>query len=452
MNSVSSKPEVAAYREHVNPQWVRMLDTLEMNVQYERCAGAELFTSDGRRILDFLSGYCVYNMGHNHPDVIAAVKAELDRMGPTMLQSHVPELAGELARRLTGLAGGRLSHVSFCSSGSEGVDTVIKFSRNFTRRPGVLYAKDGFHGLTCSSLSLMSDPFWREGFGPMLPETEAVEFNDLAALEKKLATKKFAVYITEPVQAEAGIRLPEGDYLKEAQKLCRKYGTLFALDEVQTGMYRTGKFLAAHHYGVEPDFAVIAKALSGGLVPSAAVMMSKPVCEAVYSSLERSMIHASTFGENGLAMRAGLAALDVLERGGLGARGEALGMKLRAKIEGALSKYEMFKTVRGLGMLSGIEFRAPERLKLRLAYEAFRRIHEGVFGQLLVMSLFKQKNILTQICGNQFMVLKVAPPLVISEEQIDTFVPAITGVVEAIHSSDAFWSEGIALVTRALKR
>jgi ornithine--oxo-acid transaminase len=236
------------YEKYVNPQWVRLLDVLQMNVEYARCIGAELHTTDGRRILDFISGYCVHNVGHNHPRVIAALKHELDRNGPAMLQSHVSDVAGELAARLCERAGGRLTKAFFDSSGSEGIETVLKFARAHTARPGVLYAAGGFHGLTCGALSLMSNPFWREGFGPMLPDTEAVPFGDLDELARRLATRRFAAFILEPIQAESGVLVPPREYLQQAQALCRRHGTLLVLDEVQTGMYRTGRFLAAHHF------------------------------------------------------------------------------------------------------------------------------------------------------------------------------------------------------------
>ena len=158
--STRSSISLSSYADHVNPQWVRLLNLLDMNVVYERCVGTELFTVDGRRVLDFLSGYCVHNTGHNHPRIIAALQDELERRGPAMLQSHVPELAGELARRLTKLAGGRLTKVFFSSSGSEGVETVIKFSRAHTGRSGLLYADGAFHGLTCGALSLMQGSVW----------------------------------------------------------------------------------------------------------------------------------------------------------------------------------------------------------------------------------------------------------------------------------------------------
>jgi ornithine--oxo-acid transaminase len=438
------------YAEHVNPQWVRLLDLLQMNVQYERCSGCELFTTDGRRILDYLSGYSVHNTGHNHPAIVAALRDELDRNGPVMLQSHVPGLAGQLAQRLVERAGGRLKRVFFCSSGSEGVEAAIKFSRAFTRRSGLLYAENAFHGLTCGALSLMSDPFWREGFGLLLPDAEAVPFGSADALEAQLSTRKFAAFIVEPIQAEAGIRLPEPGYLKAAETLCRRYGTLFVLDEVQTGMYRTGPFLAAHRFNVEPDMVVLAKALSGGLIPVGALLTSEAVSDSVYSSLKRAIVHTSTFSENGLAMRAGLATLDVLEEESLGERAAALGVELRRRLTEALAPYELVRQVRGEGMLSGIEFAPPRQLRLRVAFETFRRIHPAMFGQVLVMRMFRDHGILTQICGNNFMVLKVAPPLVVTGEQIAEFVAAVTEVVELAHSSGAFWSEALGLARRAV--
>ena len=225
------------YAKHVNRQWVRLLDLLEMNVPYERCSGAELYTSDGRRIVDFLSGYCVHNVGHNHPDVVEALQNELARCGPAMIQTHVADLAGELAERLCARAGGRLRKVFFASSGSEGVEAAIKFARAHTRRPGILAAEHAFHGLTCGALSLMSDEFWQEGFGPLLPETTIIPFGSVEALERKLKSKRFAAFIVEPIQSEAGVRIPDPDYLRNAETLCRRYGTLFVLDEVQTGMY-----------------------------------------------------------------------------------------------------------------------------------------------------------------------------------------------------------------------
>ena len=439
------------YAERVNPAWVRLLDLLQMNVRYERCLGAELFTADGRRILDFLSGYCVHNAGHNHPDVVRALQLELERCGPAMIQTHVADLAGELAEKLCERAGGRLRRAFFCSSGSEGVEAAIKFARAHTKRSGILAAEHAFHGLTCGALSLMSDDFWREGFGPLLPGSEFVPFGDVAALDQALRSKKFAAFVVEPIQSEGGVCIPDASYLRTAESLCRRYGTLFVLDEVQTGMYRTGPFLAAHHFKVEPDMVILAKALSGGLVPCGAVLMSDAVCDSMYSSLPRAFVHTSTFSENGLAMRAALATLDVLEREDMGSRSTEAGEYLCSRLVDALRDFEMVKDVRGLGLLMGIEFQAPRQLKLRIPFEAFGAVHGGMFGQILVMRLFRDWGFLTQVCGNNFMVLKVAPPLVMTNAQLDSFVTAIHDVVGLADSPGAFWSEALGLARRAFR-
>jgi ornithine--oxo-acid transaminase len=439
------------YEEHVNPQWVRLLELLRMNVSYRKCLGTELFTTEGEVYLDYLSGYCVYNVGHNHPQIVQAVKDELDRSGPSMLQSHIPELAGELAGRLCRLAGGRVTRAFFPSSGSEGVEAAIKFSRATTKRNGILYAENGFHGLTCGALSLMSNEFWREGFGPLLEDTQAVPFGSIEALEKQLKTRKFASFISEPIQSEAGINLSTREYMQKAQELCRKYGTLFVLDEVQTGLHRTGPFLAAHHYGVEPDMVILAKAMSAGLIPVGAVLMTDEICDSVYSSLKKAFIHTSTYSENGLAMRAALTTLDVLESQQLGAESTQKGEYLRTKLNERLSRHDMFKEVRGEGLLNGIEFKAPTSMAMKMSFAAFKTIHPAMFGQMLVMRLFRNEKILTQICGNNFMVLKVAPPLVVTEAQMDRFVDAIDKGMEEIHGSGAFWTEALGLARRAAK-
>jgi ornithine--oxo-acid transaminase len=219
---------------------------------------------------------------------------------------------------------------------------------------------------------------------------------------------------------------------------------------VQTGMYRTGAFLASHHYGVEPDMVILAKALSGGLVPIGAVLMTDGIYERVYDSLKRAIIHTSTFSENGLAMRAGLATLDVLQSEQLGPRALAAGKRVRAALRESLRDFEMVKEVRGAGLFSGIEFQPPKQVRLRLSFEAFMRIHPGLFGQLLVMRMFRDRNILTQMCGNNFMVLKVAPPLTVSNDELDRFVSAITDVVRLVHSSSAVWTEALGLARRAM--
>jgi ornithine--oxo-acid transaminase len=227
----------------------------------------------------------------------------------------------------------------------------------------------------------MSNPFWRDGFGLLLPNTEFVPYGDTAELERKLATKSFAAFVLEPVQGEGGVLLPPSNYLSDVQALCRHYQTLFVLDEVQTGLHRTGPFLAAHHFAVEADMVVLAKALSGGLVPCSAVLMSDAVCDSMYSSLKRALIHTSTFSENSLAMRAGLATLDVLEEERLGERATSAGSRLRRALSERLGKYDMISDIRGLGLLNAIECKPPRSFKFRIAFETFAKIHRQFSGR-----------------------------------------------------------------------
>ncbi len=296
----------------------------------------------------------------------------------------------------------------------------------------------------------MGDEFWREGFGPMLSGTTAVPFGDLQRMEEVLAARRVAAVVLEPIQGEAGIIVPATGYLKGVEDLCRRYRTLFVLDEVQTGIGRTGKFLAAHHYDVQPDMIVLAKALSGGLVPCAAVLMADEICKSVYHSLRRAFIHTSTFSESNLAMRAGLATLQVLDDERLAERAGRLGALLRQRLREALAPFEMIKEIRGEGLFCGIVFQPPRALAMRVSFDAFKAIHPGMFGQLVVMRMFNDKNLLTQICGNNFMVLKAAPPLVVSEQQIEAFVEGIRDVVSMMHSSSTFWSDAIKLGRRAM--
>jgi ornithine--oxo-acid transaminase len=441
---------IKLYENWVNPQWVRLLNVLKMNVRYRRCLGTELYTDDGRCVLDFNSGYCVHNAGHNHPRITGAIISELEQNGPAMLQTGVAELAGILGARLCRLSGGILTKAFFTSSGSEGVESAIKFSRAHTGRAAMLSAEGGFHGLTCGALSLMSDPFWKEGFGPLLADVETVKFGALDQLEAKLASRRFAGFIVEPIQVEAGVRIPNLDYLKRAQSLCRRYGTLLVLDEVQTGLFRTGPFLAAHQFQVEPDIVILAKALSGGLIPVGAVLMSDAVYNSTYTSFKRAIIHTSTYSENSLAMRAGIASLDVLEGDQLGEQAFRMGEHLRRLLKEALANFEMVCEVRGSGMLTGVEFQAPRRLRLRIPFEAFTRIHPAMFGQVLVMRLFRDQGILTQICGNHFMVLKVAPPLNVSDDQVQRLVTSLREVVELMHSGGQFWTEALGMARRVI--
>src|SRR5207248_2066707 len=232
------------------------------------------------------------------------------------VQLGTTALPGLLAEALLERTPPRLDRVLFTSSGTEAVEAALKLGRAATKRTRVLSAESGFHGLTLGSLSANGNDAFTSRFGPLLPGFERVPFGDLEALELELRREDVALFLVEPVQGK-GCTLPPPGYLEGAQALCRRYGTLFAVDEVQTGFGRTGKLFAFEHWGLEPDLVTVAKSLSGGYVPVGALLMAQSVYEGVFDSLEHSVSHGSTFAPNDLAMAAGLATLRALDDSGL---------------------------------------------------------------------------------------------------------------------------------------
>ena len=301
----------AIHRRHLNEQMVRVLKAIGCDVGFCRGKGQYLYDRNGNRYLDLLSGFGVFALGRNHPVLSEALKSVLDSELPNLVQMDVSTLAGVLAGRL-------LAHVPyldkacFVNSGSETVEAAIKFARVATGRPGILYCEHAFHGLSNGALSLNGDEIFREGFEPLLPHCVRIPFNDLVALEKALHSRTVAAFIVEPIQGK-GVNVPGDDYLKSAADLCRRHGTLFVADEVQTGLGRTGRFLAVEHWNVEPDMVLLAKTLSGGHVPVGALLTRKWIFDKVFDRMERAVAHGSTFGTNDLAMAAGIATLDVLK-------------------------------------------------------------------------------------------------------------------------------------------
>ncbi len=300
---------------YLNPQLGRIVRTLGFDRTWVRGEGLDLIDDTGARYLDLLCGYGVFAVGRSHPRVIAALTDVLNAATPNLPQMGVSLLPGLLAQRLVELAPSSVDAVVFANSGAEAVEAAIKLARATTGRPRILFAEHGFHGLTLGALSLNGNDEFRDGFGPLLPGCESVPFGDLEALQQELAAGDVAAFVVEPVQGK-GVNLPPDGYLAAAQTACRAAGTLLCCDEVQTGLGRTGRFFALEHWGLEPDLITVAKALSGGYVPTGAVLCSRAVMDAVFDGMERGVRHGSTFGNNDLAATAGLATLDVLRRRG----------------------------------------------------------------------------------------------------------------------------------------
>ena len=362
----------------------------------------------------------------------------------------VSALAGILAERLLRYVP-HLEKVFFANSGTESVETAIKFARAATGRDGIVYCSHAFHGLTNGSLSLIGDKIFRDGFGPLLPGCVEVPFNDLGALEAALDLEK-----------GRGIHC-RTDPGQRRQRCCRRLPALrvralpqarqlFVADEIQTGLGRTGRFLACEHWGIEPDIVLLSKSLSGGQVPSGAVLTRKWIFDKVFDRMDRAVVHGSTFSKNDLAMAAGLATLEVIESEGLMQNAERKGARLLATFERMIGRHELVKEVRGKGLMIGIEFGAPRSLKLKASWNLLETANSGLFCQLIVIPLLKEHRILSQVAGHGNHTIKLLPPLIISDEDCDWIERSFEAVIADAHRvPGAIWSLGKTLVENAAR-
>ncbi|HEX4116990.1 MAG TPA: aspartate aminotransferase family protein [Solirubrobacteraceae bacterium] len=420
--------EMALNDAYLNPQLGRIVRTLGFDKQWVSGEGAHLIDAQGNRYLDLLSGYGVFAIGRNHPEAIAAVRDTVDAHTANLPQLGVTLLSGVLAEQLLARAPGSVAAMVPANSGAEAVEAAIKISRAATGRARVLFAEHAFHGLTLGALSLNGNDEFRDGFGPLLPGCESVPFGDVDALERELERGDVAAFVVEPVQGK-GVNLPPDGYLPAAQRLCRDAGVLLTCDEVQTGIGRTGRFLALEHWALEPDLICLSKALSGGLVPVGAVLVSRSAFDKVFDGMERAVRHGSTFGGNDLAAAAALATLRVLDHEDLVARAKRLGALLLELTSPLVERYEVVSDVRGLGLMWAIEFGPPESGARRSIWNAAERAQPGIFSQLVVGPLFHEHRILCQVAGHRMNVVKALPALVVEEDEIRRFAAALEDVV-----------------------
>ena len=441
--------KVPLFRRYLNPRLVQILEILGFDVDYVRAEGPYLFDAEGRRYLDLLSGFGVFATGRNHPTVIAALERVLHGGMAGLVQLDVSLLAGLLAERLIARMPW-LERLFFCNSGAEAVEAAIKFARAATGRAKIVYCEHAFHGLTYGALSLCGDGHFRDRFGPFLPECVAIPFDDLAALERALVGGDVAAFVVEPIQGK-GVNVPRDEYLSEAARLCRRHGTLFVADEIQTGMGRTGRFLAIEHWGVEPDMVLLAKALSGGFVPVGAVAMREEVFARVFDRMDRAMIHGSTFSKNDMAMAAGLATLAVLDEERLIERAAELGEQLIGDLRTRLGQHDMVRAVRGKGLMIALEFGPPRSLKLKAAYTLMDQASKGLFCQLILVALLKEHRILAQVAGHEMPVIKLLPSLVIDPSDVNWIVDAFDRVITDAGQLGGLWDLGRTLAGHAMK-
>jgi ornithine--oxo-acid transaminase len=416
---------------HLDSSLVDVLRILGFDQEYRWAQGSHLYDASGRAYLDFHTGEGFASLGHNHPDVRDVLRAALAADLVDGVQLHYSPLAGLLAEALTQHLPRGLDAVFFASTGAEAVDAAMKFARAATRRPRLVSCDSGFHGVTLGPLSLAGDDFFKEGFGPLLPGCERVPFGDLSRLEAELRAQDVAAFIVEPVQGRM-VTLPPAGYLQAAQALCRRYGTLFVIDEIQTGLGRTGKWFALEHWGLEPDFVLVGKALSGGYMPVAAMVTRREIYDKAVGTLERSYVHQSTFGRNRLSMAAGLATLRIIERDQLVDHAARMSEVLRDGLADLQERYEMIKEVRGSGLMIGIELRAPSSRIAKLNWHLLHRASEGLFPQLIVIPLHRDHGVITMAAGKND-VIKLLPPLTLSEPEARAFLSALDAVLADCH-------------------
>ena len=413
------------HAQTINPQFVRLLRTIGFDRRWARAEGAYLWDADGNRYLDVLGGFGMFSVGRNNARVQEALVEALELERPGSVQLGVDSLPALLAEELLRRAPASVERVLFTNSGAESVEAALKLGRAATGRSRVLSCEHGFHGLTLGALSATASEEFSDRFGPLLPGFEHVPWNDLGALEQELRQEDVAVFIVEPVQGK-GVNIPSPGYLEGAQELCRRYGTLFCVDEVQTGFGRTGRMLALEHWGLEPDLITVAKSLSGGFVPVGALLMSSEVYDGVFDSLPNAVSHGSTFAPNDLAMVAGLATLRELDEQSLVERSARLGELLLARTR-PLMERSVVRDVRGLGLLWAIEFEEPPGGSR--TWKLLERIQPGLFSQLVVVPMFRDHRILSQVAGHALNVIKAIPPLVVTEEDLDWFATALEEMV-----------------------
>ncbi len=414
--------------EYLNPQIGRILRTLGFDKEWRGGDGAHLIDADGERYLDLFGGYGVFAVGRNRPEIAQAIEDVMAARTGNLPQLGVTLLSGVLAEQLIARAPSSVAAMVPANSGTEAVEAAIKIARAATAKPRVLYAEHAFHGLTLGALSVNGNDEFRAGFGPLLADCDAVPFGDVDALARELERGDVAAFIVEPIQGK-GVNLPPQGYLAAAADRCRAAQALFVCDEVQTGIARTGRFLALEHWQLEPDMICVAKALSGGMVPIGATLVSREAFDRVFDGMERAVRHGSTFGGNDLAAAAALATLRVIDSDGLIERARRLGELLLELTEPLIERHAVVRDVRGRGLMWAIEFGPPDGRAARALWDVVERRQAGLFSQLVTVPLFHEHRIFCQVAGHRMNVIKALPALTVQESELERFAKALAETI-----------------------
>ncbi len=407
---------VNRYANHINPSLAKLMNFAGFGVEM-RGEGCYLYDHEGRQYLDCLGSYGVFSLGHRHPAVVDAVKRQLDALpmsGKVFFNPVQARLAEELAR----LSPAGLEYTFFSNSGAEAVEAALKFAKGATGRTKIVATDGGYHGKTVGALSVTGREKYRKKFGALMPGAVFVPFGDTNSMVATIDQDTAAV-IVEVIQGEGGIHVAPPGYLTAIREATKKVGALMIVDEVQTGMGRTGTMFACEHEGIEPDLMTLAKALGGGVMPIGATMGTAAVWEAIFS--ENPLMHTSTFGGNPLACAAALATLEIIETEGLCAKATAMGARMMNGLREMQSRHsDMVSDVRGMGLMIGVEFSMDE------------------VGELVIAQMTK-RGVIAAYTLNNPRVIRIEPPLIINEAQVDF-------AVEVFESAIAETSELLAML------
>jgi acetylornithine/succinyldiaminopimelate/putrescine aminotransferase len=418
------------HSKYVNPQLPRVLATIEFDRFFEKGQGCYLLDEKGERYLDFLSGFGVFALGRGHPAIVQALHDALDADLPNLVQMDCALLPGVLAEQLVERSHSGIKRVFFTNSGAEAIESAIKFARAATKRTRILYCDHAFHGLTTGALALNGGREFRTGFGPLLPGADMIPFGDIGALRRELRKGDVAALVIEPVQGK-GVNLAPDEFWLEAQALCRTHNALMVLDEVQAGMGRSGTFHCHEQFGITPDIITMSKALSGGYVPVGAMLCSAEVSDAVFSSMDRAVVHSSTFSQNQLAMVAGLATLTAFDDEDILDRVQRTGKAFTKALEPLVDRYEFLHEVRGMGLMIGLVFGEPTTPALRRRFRLVEALRSALFSQMIVVPLFHRHRILTQVAADNMNVVKLLPPLIAGDDEVELFTDALDDVLQS---------------------
>lgn len=414
---------VALHKNYGNSGLAALFGLVNFDRQFVRASGTRIWDSDGEEFIDFVGAFGAMNLGHNHPRVLEALDKVRDM--PNLIPSSLPTMLAAMMHNLAVITPGRLKRTFHCNSGTEAVEGALKLARAATGRTGFIYCHNSFHGKTFGSLSVTGRDKYRKSFEPLLPGCTEVPFGDAEALGKALDSHKPAAFIVEPIQGEGGVIVPPPGYLAEAARLCKERGVLFIADEIQTGFGRTGTMFACQYEKVEPDIMCMAKSLGGGVEPIGALITTDEIWNKAYGSIDKALLHTSTFNGNTRATAAAVASIEVIINENLPAKAAKNGAYLISGLQEMQKKYPLIKEVRGRGLLIGVELEKPGGLADKLTFGMASKLSDEYLGSMVAGKLLNQHHIMTVYTLNNPNVIRLEPPLTVTREEIDRLLNAM---------------------------